>query len=110
MPGMPSTTPSGRPVPPAVAHALRALGEHIANWRKLQGLTASLLAERARISRDTLRSIEQGSGTASVENLLRVLRGLGISDAVVASADPYTTDVGKLRASEKLPQRVRGAR
>lgn len=28
-------------------------------------------------------------------------------DAVVAAADPYTTDIGKLRVDEQLPQRVR---
>lgn len=97
-----------RPVTPlAVSRALRALGTHVANWRKLQRLTAAQVAERAGISRDTLRAIEQGKGTASTENLLRVLRILGILDGMVAAADPYQTDVGRLRAEEILPKRVR---
>jgi transcriptional regulator with XRE-family HTH domain len=94
--------------PLAVSRALRALGTHVANWRKLQRLTAAQVAERAGISRDTLRAIEQGRGTASTENLLRVLRILGILDGMVAAADPYQTDVGRLRAEEILPKRVRG--
>src|ERR1700689_5148612 len=103
-----NTTTSVQPVTPlAVTRALRALGMHIGNWRKLQRLTAAEVAERAGISRDTLRAIEQGKGTASTENLLRVLHILGILDSVVAAADPYQTDVGKLRADEILPQRVR---
>jgi transcriptional regulator with XRE-family HTH domain len=98
----------GTVTPLAVARGLRVLGEHVANWRKLQRLTAAQVAERAGISRQTLRAIEQGKGTASTENLLRVLRILGIIDGVVSAADPYQTDVGKLRASEILPKRVRG--
>jgi transcriptional regulator with XRE-family HTH domain len=93
--------------PLAVGRGLRLLGEHLSTWRKLQRLTAAQVADRAGISRDTLRTIEQGKGTASTENLLRVLRILGILDSVVAASDPYQTDVGKLRADEVLPKRVR---
>jgi len=93
--------------PLAVARALRVMGTHVSNWRKLQRLTAAQVAERAGISRDTLRAIEQGKGTASTKNLLRALRILGILDDVVAAADPYQTDVGRLRADEILPRRVR---
>lgn len=96
-------------IPPlAVARALRVLGEHVSSWRKLQRLTAAQVAERAGVSRDTLRAVEQGKGTASTENLLRVLRVLGVLDGVVKAADPYQTDVGRLRADEILPKRVRG--
>src|SRR5579862_3258552 len=96
-----------RVTPLAVERALRVLGEHVSNWRKLNRLTAAQVAERAGISRDTLRAIEQGKGTASTENLFRVLRILGILDSVLNAADPYQTDVGKLRADELLPKRVR---
>jgi len=94
-------------VPIPVGRALRVLGEHVSTWRKLNRLTAAQVAERADISRDTLRAIEQGKGTVSTENLLRVLRILGIMDEVVKAADPYETDVGRLRMDETLPKRVR---
>jgi transcriptional regulator with XRE-family HTH domain len=94
-------------IPLAVGRGLRVLGDHVSTSRKLQRLTAAQVAERAGISRDTLRTIEQGKGTASTENLLRVLRILGILDSVLDAADPYRTDVGKLRADEILPKRVR---
>jgi transcriptional regulator with XRE-family HTH domain len=99
---MPSRTPI------AVQRSLRTLGQHVATWRKLQRITAAQLAERAGITRDTLRSIEYGTGTASSENLFRVLRAIGVMETVVAAADPYSTDIGKLRVDEQLPQRVRG--
>ena len=97
--------PNVTPLP--VARALHVLGTHVSNWRKLNRLTAAMVAERAGISRDTLRAIEQGKGTVSTENLLRVLRIVGIMDVVVKSADPYETDVGRLRMDEILPKRVR---
>lgn len=93
------------PIP--VARALRLLGEHVSTWRKLNRLTAAQVAERANISRDTLRAIEQGKGTVSTESMLRVLRIFGIMDEVVKAADPYETDVGRLRMDETLPKRVR---
>ena len=96
-----------RVTPLAVQRGLRILGEHVSNWRKLNRLTAAQVAERANISRETLRAIEQGRGTASTENLLRVLRIIGIMDSVVAAADPYQTDVGRFRMDEILPKRVR---
>jgi transcriptional regulator with XRE-family HTH domain len=94
-------------VPLSVARALRVLGTHVSSWRKLNRLTAAQVAERSGISRDTLRAIEQGKGTVSTENLLRVLRTVGIMDLVVKAADPYETDVGRLRMDETLPKRVR---
>src|ERR1700729_4449640 len=100
-------TNQGTVTPLAVSRALRTLGTHVSDWRKLQRLTAAQVAERAGISRDTLRAIEQGKGTASAENLFRVLRTLGIMDIVVQAADPYETDVGRLRVDEVLPKRVR---
>src|SRR5215469_7712715 len=93
--------------PLAITRALRLLGQHVSDWRKLQRLTAAQVAERSGISRDTLRAIEQGKGTASMENLFRVLRTIGIMDAVVKAADPYETDAGRLRMDEILPKRVR---
>ena len=83
------------------------LGEHVSTWRKLNRLTAAQVAERANVPRLTLRAVEQGKGTVSTENLLRVLRIVGIMDKVVAAADPYETDVGRLRMDEVLPKRVR---
>lgn len=76
-------------------------------WRKLRGLTQMQLAERAGVTHTTLRRLEHGQGGVSVENLLRILRALGVLDALSGALDPYETDVGRLRADEQLPQRVR---
>jgi len=96
-----------RPVPPPVRRALAHVAEDVAVWRKLRGLTQAQLADRAGVSRDTLVRLEGGDGGVSVEKLLRVLRALGVLDAVPRALDPYATDVGRMRSEELLPKRVR---
>jgi hypothetical protein len=54
----------------------------------------------------TLQRLEHGQG-ATVETVLRVARALGVLDHVVAAFDPMSTDLGRLRALDALPQRVR---
>jgi transcriptional regulator with XRE-family HTH domain len=103
----PSRKSSTRPLPQPVRRATRALSEDLVAWRKLRGLTQEQVAERAGISLSTLARLESGVGGASLENLLRVLRALGLLDRVLQSFDPYETDVGRLRAGDQLPQRVR---
>jgi transcriptional regulator with XRE-family HTH domain len=95
--------------PVAVASAQRRIGEYLTTWRKLRQLTAAQVADRAGISRYTVMRLEGGEG-ASTENLLRVARALGVLDTLTAALDPYTTDLGKLRAQESLPERVRTPR
>ncbi len=100
-------TRAPRPTPPPVRRALRQVADNVAAWRKLRALTQAQLADRSGVSRDTLLRLEGGEGGVSVENLLRVLRALGVLDNVPRALDPYETDIGRLRSEERLPQRVR---
>lgn len=90
--------------------ASRQLGEHLTTWRKLQQLTAEQVAERAGISRSTLSKLEHGDPGVSLGVLLEVLRALGQVDPLLEATDPLRTDLGRLRAKQGLPQRVRGSR
>lgn len=105
-----SHTPNPRPIPPAVRRATRRLAESVVAWRKLKGLTQAQLADRAGIGLATLARLERGEGGLSLENLLKVLRALGVLESVLTALDPYESDVGRLRSSEELPQRVRPKR
>jgi transcriptional regulator with XRE-family HTH domain len=95
--------------PIAVANGQRRIGEDLATWRRLRRLTAAQVADRAGISRYTVMRLENGEG-ATMENLLRVARALGVLDQLVEAVDPYKTDVGRLRSEEALPERVRPSR
>jgi len=94
-------------MPPAIRRALRDVADDVATWRRLRGLTQVQLADRAGVSRDTLTRLEGGDGGVSIENLLRVLRALGILDNVSSALDPYASDIGRLRFEQGLPRRVR---
>jgi transcriptional regulator with XRE-family HTH domain len=100
---------AGKVAPLPVRRALSGLGEDFATWRRLRGLTIAQVAERADVTRGTVSRLENGAG-ATLENTLRIARALGILDGLARSADPYATDVGRLRSEEVLPQRVRTKR
>lgn len=95
--------------PVAVSRSLRKLGDDLRTWRKLRQLTAEEVADRAGVGRSTVLRLESGDGS-TLENLLRVARALGVLDELTNALDPYATDVGRLRAQEQLPERVRRPR
>jgi transcriptional regulator with XRE-family HTH domain len=99
-----------RTTPLPVRRAQRSLAESIAAWRKLRGLTQAQLAERADVSRGVVRRIEAADGGVSVENLLRVLRSLGLQDLLTEALDPLASDLGRMRSDQELPRRVRPRR
>jgi transcriptional regulator with XRE-family HTH domain len=93
--------------PPAVRRALRRAADSLGAWRRLRGLTQAQLADRAGVSESTVYRLERGDGGVSVENMLRVLRALGLLETLPRALDPYESDVGRLRSDEQLPRRVR---
>lgn len=96
-----------RPVSSRVKAGAASIGEQLVAWRKLNGLTAAQVADRAGIARNTLRRIETGDPGVSLQAFLSVARSLGLLDAIVTATDPYETDLGRARADEVLPKRVR---
>ncbi len=90
--------------------AARQMGANIATWRKLQSLTGEQLAERAGVSRVTISKLEGGDLGVGLGVVLEVFRALGQLDALVTATDPYETDLGRIRAGETMPKRVRSSR
>ncbi|OZG63357.1 toxin-antitoxin system, antitoxin component, Xre family [Bifidobacterium lemurum] len=95
---------SRTPIP--VARAMRNIAQHMDLSRRQQRITLELLAERADLSVPTVRKLlVQGKG--SLETFLRVARVLGTLDSVVSATDPLNTPIGRLRADDDAPKRVR---
>ncbi|MGM7699098.1 helix-turn-helix domain-containing protein [Microbacterium sp. A84] len=95
---------STTPLP--VKRSMRTIGQNLTNQRKLLGLTAKMVAERAGTTQPTISKLENGEGT-TLDITLRVMRVLGLMDGVVAATDPFATERGRLMIDEKLPKRVR---
>ncbi|HTW43662.1 MAG TPA: helix-turn-helix domain-containing protein [Solirubrobacteraceae bacterium] len=98
------------PVPLPVRRAMRGVSDSVSRWRRLRGVTQAQLAERAGVSRGVVRRLEAGDGGVSVENLLRILRALGVAELMTDALDPLNSDIGRLRAEQALPERVRPRR
>jgi transcriptional regulator with XRE-family HTH domain len=94
-------------MPTTVLRAATEIGDDFAGWRKVLGLTAEQVAERADITRTTLRKLEHGDPTVGFHVVLRVARSLGILDTLTEALDPLNTDLGRARADLINRQRVR---
>lgn len=99
---MPRTSTSPHP---AVRRLLLELGENIRLARLRRGFSMELVAERAGMSRATLRSIERGEPAVTLGSYANVLHSLGLHEdlALVASDD----ELGRKLQDAKLPTRRR---
>jgi len=84
------------------ARFLRDFGANLRRWRKVNGMSAVQVAERAFITRQTLRNIENGTGTARMDSLFAVLTVLGVEGLLVDAADPYNNNAGRRRIDDIL--------
>ena len=92
------------PIP--VSRAMRTIAAHLDLARRQQRITLDLLAERANLSVPTVRRLlNEGAGT--FENFLRVARILGLLQGVEDATDPLNTPIGRARAEQDVPKRVR---
>jgi transcriptional regulator with XRE-family HTH domain len=69
---------TSHPPLPGVARALAELGENIRLARRRRKLSASLVAERAGMTRPTLRAIERGEFGVTLGSYANVLNCLGL--------------------------------
>lgn len=81
---------------------LRQFGSNVRRWRRVNQLTTLEVAERASVTRETLRNIETGTGSPRLESVFAVLSALGIAESIVDAADPLSSDVGRVRVDAIL--------
>ncbi len=88
---------------------MTALGENVRLARQRRQLTAELVAERAGMSRPTLRSLERGGSSVTLGALANVLYTLGLVEelAAIGGDDPFGR---KLEDARLTQRRVRAPR
>ena len=79
-------TKRSQPVFPRARRQAEALGQRLRDARLRRRMAATVMAERAGISRDTLHRLEKGDVSISLAGFLRVLQVLGLADDVEAIA------------------------
>lgn len=86
-------------VQPSVRRALAELGENVRLARLRRGLSQTLVAERAGMSRPTLRALEHGEPTVSLGALANALHSLGLE-----------ADLKSVARDDELGRRLQDAR
>jgi transcriptional regulator with XRE-family HTH domain len=90
---------------PSVQRLLRELGENIRLARLRRGFSMRIVAERAGMSRTTLRSVERGEAGVTLGAYANVLHSLGLHEdlGLLARDD----ELGRKLQDLKLPVRRR---
>jgi transcriptional regulator with XRE-family HTH domain len=93
------------PIP--IRRALRKFGQDISDGRRRRRIPVALMAERADLSRETLRKIERGDPSVALGRYAAVLFVLGLTDRLNNLADATYDTVGRMLEEENLPRRIR---
>lgn len=83
------------------------LGLDLSTARRRRGISTTLMAERAFISRDTLVRVEKGDPGVSLGIYASVLFVLGMGDRIGDLADSAHDKMGRMLEEEQLPKRIR---
>lgn len=94
------------PLPIPVRKALKKIGADIHDARIRRRITMQLMADRAGISRNTLKKVEEGDPSVKGGVYICVLYFLGMLDKVKDIADIANDPVGQAISSGELPKRV----
>ena len=98
------------PLPVPAARALAKLGRDLSLARRRRHLSQASLAQRSGVGLNTLRRLEKGQPSGSIEHLARILHVLGEVERIEQLLDTGDDPVGLLMMNEHLPQRVRRRR
>ena len=92
------------PIP--LKKAMSKLGGDLRSARLRRRIPASIMAERAGISRTTLLKVEKGDPGVAVGTIAAVLFAMGMLDRLVELVSASTDEVGLGLEEERLPKRI----
>lgn len=92
-------------ITPETEWVLARMGEQIGLARKARKITASMVAERAAVSRSTVWAVEKGNPAVAIGAYAAVLHAIGMRDDLLLVAGD--DKVGRVLREDDTPQRVR---
>lgn len=95
------------PMPLPVQRALAKLGDDIRTARLRRRISATLMAQRAFITRTTLGKVEKGDPGVSLGIYATVLYILGMASRLEELVDVKNDALGLQLDEERLPKRIR---
>lgn len=78
---------------PATRRTLRVLGQKLKRARRLRRLPMELVAERAGLTRPTLRRVEAGDQNVRMGSYLLVIQALGLLEGFADLHDPLSEEL-----------------
>ncbi len=97
------------PLPLPVKRALAKLGADIRSARLRRRIATTTMAERAFITRMTLRKVERGDPGVALGIYATVMFVLGLTPRLADLADSRADEVGLQLEEERLPKRIRSS-
>ena len=88
-------------------NTLTSLGDRLRLEREQRGLSASLFAQRIRVSRPTLREMERGSAGVHIGHWVRAFAALGRTSELQGLLAPTPNLIEQLREQERKASRGR---
>lgn len=85
---------------------MREVASNLDLARRQQRITLKLLAERCNLSVPTVQKL-LSTGEGSVDSFFRVANVLCLLKGIEDATNPLNTPLGKIRAEEDVPKRVR---
>src|SRR5690606_37047487 len=82
----------------AVSEPGRPFGQHVRSLRRARGQTQEVLADRSGLSTDTIRRLEHGSFSPSLETLKKLCTGRGLPPSRLCAS----CELGKRSESREL--------
>jgi transcriptional regulator with XRE-family HTH domain len=95
------------PLPEPATRAIAKLGRDLSLARRRRRLSQASLADRSGIAVNTVRRLEKGEPSGSIEHLARILDVLGEIERLETLLDTGTDEFGLRLMDESLPRRVR---
>src|ERR1700712_2307313 len=97
-------------MPLPVGRAIKKLGSDLSLARRRRQLSQAMLAERIGTSLMTVRRMEEGSPTISLQYVARALHVFGELDRLAGLIDSSRDDIGLALMDEQVPLRIRTPR
>lgn len=90
------------PLPPTIGNILKTCGENIGLARKRRNISSTMMAERAGMTRNTLRAIERGESAVTFGAYASVLFCLGLEKdlTLIAKDDPLGRKLQDIQLSQ----------
>lgn len=96
-----------KPIPISARRSLRKLGDNINVARRRRGISQDDMAQRCRISINTLKKLESGDPGVSIGTFATAMMVLGANEEVGQLLDQSMDEQGLLLDKAALPQRIR---